>query len=289
MPVSATAIERPGWKKSRTGRAPHRDQVAAALPRFAAPVTRHHHALATSPVLWGRHGMRQEIDVTFAGRRLLAAMVALGALASGVRAQTFTTMPLDLPPAPVAAPPVTAPLVPPTQPVPQPVPVAPAPLQGEAASPGSAATCGSLAALYLAPGNLKIWVTRRGTMVQDNPLRPLTNDRFVILQIVVNNRLASAYGPDYANLRRAGPPQTLEAAGGTRISWQDGTDALPPSLRVVTEDGSIVLDSIAFSACAEAPKVAAPAPAAKRPRKPAPEAGGAPARPGIALPQGAIP
>lgn len=234
--------------------------------------------------------------MTFRAKPLLAACVALAGLpgplqfAGEVQAQAFPKMPLDLPAAPEQPAPPSPQSASPPAPSRQPAsPLPTAPVGGDAASPGSAGACGALAALYIAPGNLKIWVTRRGTMVQDNPLRPLTNDRFVILQIVVNNRLASAYGPDFANLRRAGPPQSLEAAGGTRISWQDGVDALPPSLRVVTEDGSVVLDPIAFSACAEAPKVAAPAPTPRRPRRPAGEAGSTPARPGIALPQGAIP
>jgi hypothetical protein len=218
--------------------------------------------------------------------------MALASLAGEGHAQTFTKMPLDMPaeaaPPIVAVPPPVA-AVPPEAPVASPQRGADTPLQGEAATLGSSTECGSLAGLYLAPGNLKIFVTRRGTMVQDNPLRPLTNDQFIILQIVVNNRMASAYGPDFDNLRRAGAPQTLEAAGGTKITWASQPEAMPRSLRVVAEDGAVVLSPIVFSACAEAPKVAAPPPVSKRPTKaPGPEAYKAP-RPSIALPQGAIP
>jgi hypothetical protein len=233
----------------------------------------------------------EETGVRFGAGSVLAAGVALAVLAGQGHAQTFTKMPLDMPadaaPPPIASPP--PPIVAPPEAPALPQHGAVTPLQGEAATLGSSTECGPLAGLYLAPGNLKIFVTRRGTMVQDNPLRPLTNDLFIILQIVVNNRMASAYGPDFDNLRRAGAPQTLEGMAGTKITWASRPEAMPRSLRVVAEDGAVVLSPIVFSACAEAPKVAAPPPVVKRPTKaPGPEAYKAP-RPSIALPQGAIP
>jgi hypothetical protein len=156
----------------------------------------------------------------------------------------------------------------------------------EAGTQPAAPNCGDKAALYAAGKTFRMWVTRKGSLAEENPLRPLTKDQLTVLQIVVNNKVASAYGPDFDNMRRGGPPQQLEAANHTTIAWQPVPDELPRAIRVVADDGTLVLGPITFVECGDAPTVMA-APAPRKPRKPAASTGEA--RPSVALPQGAIP
>lgn len=131
-----------------------------------------------------------------------------------------------------------------------PAPVTPAP-----ASPApETQACGTQAARYATEKGFALWVTRRGTMLQENPLRPLTPARFVILQVVVNGRLATAFGPDYARLQQGFSPGDLEKDGAAKISWVEGADELPPTIQVVGDDGGALFGPMRFVACGEAPK-----------------------------------
>lgn len=157
-----------------------------------------------------------------------------------------------------------------------------------------AAGCGSAAAFYSGRG-ASLWVTRRGTMLDDNPLRPLSRDALLVLQVHVNRRLATAFGPDLDNLRQGGPPQALEKASGHPIAWDPAPMAVPRSLRIVGEDGAVLLGPLQFQSCGPAP----PASAASTPpsraageaaerRRPAPAPAAEKPRPNLSLPQGAI-
>jgi len=152
-----------------------------------------------------------------------------------------------------------------------------------------------------------LWVTRAGTVSVDNPLRPLTPDVTRVLQVVVGNKLATAYGPDLTALRRGASPGVLEGVLGGPIRWDAALGALPETLTLVSEVGARLAE-MRFRDCGDAPAVKAP-PAARKPRgegelakgpakepaKASPAARrAAPAPvtktpPGFTLPQGAIP
>lgn len=127
--------------------------------------------------------------------------------------------------------------------------------RNEAATP----SCSPKAALYAVEKGAKVWITRRGRMEFENPLRPLTPERLVVYQVVVNGRIATAYGPDASLLRQGGAPQQLEREVAP-IKWQGGADGLPGELRIVAEDGRVLVGALRFVECAEAPsaKVVAP-------------------------------
>lgn len=148
--------------------------------------------------------------------------------------------------------------------------------------------CTGTSAVFSDGKAFRLWVVRRGAMIVSDALRPLSRDEIVVLQIVVNGRVATAFGPDLSRLRRGGPPAALEEEQGGSITWDPGIDSLPPALRIVAEDGRVVFERLAFSGCEEAPAGRVPVPvAAPNPNRPgvAPR----PARPAVALPQGALP
>lgn len=151
--------------------------------------------------------------------------------------------------------------------------------------------CGTKAAQYRTASakGPKLWVLRHGEMTRDNPLRPLTPERLVVLQVVVNGRLASAFGPDHDHLQQGGAVQDLER-DGEPIRWAAGPDGLPPSLRVVAEDGRVLIDGLRFAECEAAPKARAVPPAARAPSADAPNRKAAEerSRPRPGLPSGAM-
>lgn len=169
-------------------------------------------------------------------------------------------------------------------------------LQGEqlAEAPpptGGPPACGSLAALYSGSG-FRVWITRHGSMVQENPLRPLSPETVLVFQVSVNGRVASAFGPDPRNLRQAGAPQTLEEVNPTPIRWAASLDDLPDEIRVVSESGEVLLGPLAFEACGDVPRPRS-APVARTSAPKAPTETGSttsrPPRPRLTLPKGAIP
>lgn len=147
------------------------------------------------------------------------------------------------------------------------------------------------AALFTGERGFKVWITRSGTMAQGNPLRPLDAVTVKVLEAHIGSKVATAYGPDFASLRRGLSPADLQAAnGGTAIHWGPDVNDLPRQLRIVAEDGATLAD-LAFDSCGEAPKIASakPAkPAAKRAsgasEVPAPASGTPDATPAAAKP-----
>jgi hypothetical protein len=145
-----------------------------------------------------------------------------------------------------------------------------------------AVACGRQAAQFAAGSKFSLWVTRRGVLTRDNPLRPLSPEVLEVLQVVIRGKAATAYGPDHDNLRRGPAPASLEAqSGGAPIRWGETADGLPALLRIRADDSTAVLAELRFQACGDAPKVAEP----KRPAaKPAGPAAGANAEPGAERP-----
>lgn len=168
--------------------------------------------------------------------------------------------------------------------------------------PNLTVLCEGKPARYAGVTGVSIWVTRSGLVLAENPLRPLTPETTRVLQVVVGDRGATAYGPDLAGLRRGGTPKALEATLGGAIRWDDVLTLLPDTLNVVSEANE-VLARLPFKDCSEAPAVkpepVRPQPGTKaqaKPRKPTrPEgesAGGNAAQKapkGLSIPQGAIP
>ncbi len=128
------------------------------------------------------------------------------------------------------------------------------------AAPGETApACPAPQAAEFSGGKgFRLFVTRQGTMTWSNPLRPLSPETVQVLQVVIRNKLATAYGPDLSGLRRGPSPAALEAQNGATIQWAGSPDSLPQTLRIVADDGAQVLAELTFQACGDAPKVAEP-------------------------------
>lgn len=166
--------------------------------------------------------------------------------------------------------------------------------------PNLTVLCEDNPARYAAEDGVPIWVLRSGHAAVENPLRPLTPETTRVLQVVVGNRAATAYGPDLAGLRRGGTPAALEAILGTAIRWDDALTLLPDTLVIVSEANE-PLARLPFRECSAAPAVKAEPVKPKvkpKPRRPTPAGGEADARKapsdktlprGLVLPQGAIP
>lgn len=152
------------------------------------------------------------------------------------------------------------------------------------------ADCQGRAGLYAGNG-LKIWVVRTGSLTWENPLRPLTPEKTLVLQVSVNGRLGTAYGPDHEHLRQGASTRWLEEETGGSVRWEDGNRSLPSAIRVVAEDGTVLLGPLEWQSCGDAPRASEPAAGARsssqapRPSTPRSE----PSRPRSNLPQGAIP
>lgn len=169
--------------------------------------------------------------------------------------------------------------------------------------------CADKAALFASEA-VSVWVTRSGTIVVDNPLRPLTPETTRVLQVVIGGKVATAYGQDLSALRRGGTPAALEATTGGPVRWDGAVTALPDTLTIVSEAGE-PLARLGFRECGTAPAATVRAPPARKPAgrdtakpeakpearseaKPEAKPGARPAAaakapPGFQLPQGAIP
>ncbi|MCC0807134.1 hypothetical protein FPV16_12985 [Methylobacterium sp. W2] len=156
-------------------------------------------------------------------------------------------------------------------------------------------------AFYEGQGTVSLWVTRSGAITVDNPLRPLTPETTRVLQVVIGNKAATAFGPDLLALRRGGSPAALEATTGGPVRWDAQLTVLPDFLNIVSEAGE-GLARLDYRRCGDAPEVkvapvakAKPKPVAKAPRPPKASTaegagrGEAAAPRGLQLPQGAIP
>lgn len=172
-------------------------------------------------------------------------------------------------------------------PGPEPAPAASMP----AAGPPPAQPCGSSAARFENGKGFKMVITRAGQVQTTNPLRPLTPETNEVLLVVVAGKVATAYGPDFATLRRGSAPAAIEAMLGGPIKWQPSLPTLPDPITIVSEEGS-PLAQLAFRACETPPAVKAPPTTQARKKPPArrapPKAAAEKTPPGFSLPQGAI-
>jgi hypothetical protein len=152
---------------------------------------------------------------------------------------------------------------------------------------GADVTCAG-AAVYWAGSGPEVHVTRRGTIGQSSPLAPQSGaEDATVLEVRIRGKPAAAYGPSFAEMRRAGPPHELEQQFGAAIQW-DASLSLPRQFLVVDDDASAVVARLRFVKCLPPPK-ARPArqqPARPRPAEPPPAPAELP--PGISLPEGAI-
>jgi hypothetical protein len=149
------------------------------------------------------------------------------------------------------------------------------------------------AALYEADKGLKLWVMRSGTIERDTALNPLSGQGpDVVLQVNVGGSVATAYGPDFANLLRGGPPEWLEAGRGRRIAWSTKLDHLSDALQIVSEDGSGTLARFRFKQCGTVPErtreTSRPVKAKPRQAAPSPEATAQEPAGSLPNPRGAI-
>ncbi|WP_292511776.1 hypothetical protein [Methylobacterium sp.] len=181
----------------------------------------------------------------------------------------------------------------------KPRPSTPMAIQPDVPPPNLTVLCEGKPARYAAGSGAAIWVLRSGAATVENPLRPLTPDVTRVLEVIVGDRRATAFGPDLSGLRRGGVPAALGATLGAQIRWDEALTLLPDTLVIVSEAGE-TLARIPFRECSEAPAVkpdpVKPAPkagarpeakAAPKPRRPA--ASAEPTAPkGLNIPQGAI-
>ncbi|MEE7491043.1 hypothetical protein [Methylobacterium oryzae] len=209
------------------------------------------------------------------------------------------TAPAQVPPAQVPPAQVAPAQVPPVAAAPAAAPAAPSQAAPQAASPTPAAgptleqPCGTQAARFESAKGFKMVITRAGQVRTTNPLRPLTPEVNEVLQVVIAGKVATAYGPDFATLRRGGAASGIEAMLGSPIHWEPTLPTFPDPIAIVTEEGT-PLAQLTFRACEAPPAVKAPkVPKAearkKAPRHAAPKAAAAPKTPpGFSMPQGAI-
>ena len=157
-----------------------------------------------------------------------------------------------------------------------------------AAGPAAPTACGAQAARYENGKGFGLAVTRAGEVRIENPLRPLTPEVRHVLQVVIAGKVATAYGPDFAALRRGGAPAAVEALLGGPIRWRPALPALPDPIAIVAEDGA-PLAELSFRACEEPPAMkTAPRAAKKAPARAGAKAATKTVPPGFSLPQGAI-
>ena len=160
-----------------------------------------------------------------------------------------------------------------------------------AAGPPPEQPCGSSAARFENGKGFKMVITRAGQVQTTNPLRPLTPETNEVLLVVVAGKVATAYGPDFATLRRGSAPAAIEAMLGGPIKWQPNLPTLPDPITIVSEEGS-PLSQLAFRGCETPPAVKAPPAAQARKKTPArrapPKAAAEKTPPGFSMPQGAI-
>ncbi len=144
--------------------------------------------------------------------------------------------------------------------------------------------CPDRAALYSGDRGVRLWATRLGSMMPENPLRPLSGNRLAVLQVIVNGRLATAYGPDTDHMQQGAAPKQLEGLVGTAIAWSPPEEPYPETFRIVTADGSPVLGPLRFQDCGDAPALAA----SKEPARTRTTRGTLEPAPSRTLPQGAL-
>ena len=128
-------------------------------------------------------------------------------------------------------------------------PVGPLGPPGRSDAPDARVLCNH-AGLYWAGSGPQVQVIRRGALTLANGQRPLENpSRSLALQVRINGKLATAYGPTYDKMRRAGPPNQLEDETGSKIQWEKTLGALPNRILILSDDESEVIARLEFLGC----------------------------------------
>jgi hypothetical protein len=145
------------------------------------------------------------------------------------------------------------------------------------------------AAVFSAGGGPEVHVMRVGTLDQRNPLAPLTDAQpATVLEVKIRGKLAAAYGPNFQELRRAGPPQDLERELGNAIEWKSNLAELPRNMLILGSEKAEVIARLQFVKCLAIPKARPPreervkAPSAKPPSTSRQE------RPALPIPRGTL-
>ena len=162
----------------------------------------------------------------------------------------------------------------------------PKPTQHANKADGPDACVGS-SAIYWAGSGPRVHVVRRGAVSEQKPLEPESGTReSVVLEVLINAKAATAFGPSFDEMRRGGPPKQLEDETGSPIRWSTDLAGLPVTLNVMAEDGPQVVARLRFEGCGS--RLAKSRERGPRARKTDPSS--APKRDSAptALPQGAI-
>jgi hypothetical protein len=147
--------------------------------------------------------------------------------------------------------------------------------------------CVGRSAIYWAGSGPRVHVVRRGAVSEQKPLDPEGGTReSVVLEVLINAKAATAFGPSFDEMRRGGPPKQLAEETGSPIRWSSDLAGLPLTLNVMAEDGPQVVARLRFEGCGS--RLAKPRErngrALKTDPSSAPKGDSAP----TALPQGAI-
>jgi hypothetical protein len=147
--------------------------------------------------------------------------------------------------------------------------------------------CVGSSAIYWAGSGPRVHVLRRGAVSEQKPLEPKSVPReSVVLEVLINAKAATAFGPSFDEMRRGGPPRQLEEETGSPIRWSSDLAGLPLTLKIIAEDGPQVVARLGFEGCGS--RLANPrqrsGPARKPDHSSSPKRDSAP----VALPQGAI-
>jgi hypothetical protein len=150
--------------------------------------------------------------------------------------------------------------------------------------------CGKNPAIYWAGAGPKVQVLRHGTFRMRKALEPEgASTEAVVVEVRIESKKATAYGPSFDQLRRGPASQELEQEVGDRIGWRDGPAGLPPTLVILSDEGSVVVARLQFEGCST--PSARPGGRSRPSTKQAPAPQGNPpasGTPSLTLPQGAI-
>jgi hypothetical protein len=135
-------------------------------------------------------------------------------------------------------------------------------------SPGQQRACGRKAAVYTGDKGFRLLVRRTGRATEENPLRPLSKENVLVLEVLIAGKPATAYGPDFLRMLRGGSADELQKILGQPITWDATNDVIPEIIQIVSEDTSQVLTQVRFKECTDLPRPEArgrvtPPPAAK--------------------------
>jgi len=120
---------------------------------------------------------------------------------------------------------------------------------GRSDAPDARVLC-NYAGLYWAGSGPQVQVIRRGALTLANGQPPLENPlRSLALEVRINGKLATACGPTYDKMRRAGPPNQLEGETGSKIQWEKTLGALPNRILILSDDESEVIARLEFLRC----------------------------------------